>query len=171
MPQPRDIKVIRSFLGHVGFYRRFIRNLSGISKPLTNLLQKGVRSNFDDKCLIAFDKLKYALSHAPIIKPPIWDMTFDLICEASDDAVGLTLGQHIGRKFNIIHHASRTLNSAQKNYPKEERELFAVFFSYDKFRSYIVDAKVRVYTYRDGLKELLERKNHKTRLIRWILLL
>ena len=98
-------------------------------------------------------------------------MTFDLICEASDDDVGVTLVQHIGRRFNIIHHASRTLNSAQKNYPKEERELFAVFFSCDKFRSYIVDAKVRVHTDHDGLKELLERKNHKPRLIRWILLL
>ena len=71
MPQPRDIKGIRSFLCHVDFYRRFIRNFSGISKPLTNLLQKGVRFNFDDKCLIAFDKLKNALSRAPIIKPPI----------------------------------------------------------------------------------------------------
>ena len=127
MPQPRDIKGIRSFLGHVGFYRRFIRNFSGISKPLTNLLQKGVRFNFDDKCLVAFDKLKYALSHAPTIKPPIWDITFDLICEASDDAVGVTLGKHTGRRFNIIHHASRTLNGAQKNYPKEEKELFVVF--------------------------------------------
>ena len=56
---------------------------------------------FDDKCLFAFDKLKYDLSNAPIIKPPIWDMTFDLICEASDDVVGVTLGQHIGRRFNI----------------------------------------------------------------------
>ena len=112
MPQQRDIKGIRSFLGHVGFYIRFIQNFSGISKPFTNLLWKGVRFNFDDKCLIAFDKLKHALSHAPIIKQPIWDMTFDLICEVSDDAVGVTLGQHIGRKFYIIHHASRTLNSA-----------------------------------------------------------
>src|SRR5215216_7194975 len=77
MPQPRDIKGIRSFLGHVGFYRRFIRNFSRIYKPLTNLLQKGMRFNFDDKCLEAFDRLKNALSRAPIIKPPIWDTTFD----------------------------------------------------------------------------------------------
>ena len=99
------------------------------SKPLTKLLQKGVSFYFDDKCLFSFDKLKYALSHAPIIKPPVWDMNFDLICEANDDAVGVTLGQHIGRRFNIIHHASRTLNSAQKNYPKEERESSLLCFS------------------------------------------
>ena len=128
MPPPRDITGIRSFLGHVGFYRRFIRNFSKISKPLTNLLQKGVSFNFDDKCLFSFDKPKYALSHAPIVKPPIWDMTFDLICEASDDVVGVTLGQHIGRKFNIIHHASRTLNSAQKIIIKK-RESFLLCFS------------------------------------------
>ena len=62
MPPPRDVKGIRSFLGHVGFYRRFIRNFSRVSKPLTNLLQKGVRFNFDDNCLVAFNKLKCALS-------------------------------------------------------------------------------------------------------------
>ena len=83
---------------------------------MTNLLQKGVRFNFEDKCLEAFDQLKNALCHAPIIKPPIWDTTFDLICEVSDDVVGVTLG--IGRRFNIIHHTSRTLNGTQKNYPK-----------------------------------------------------
>ena len=85
---------------------------------MTKLLQKGVRFNFDDKCLEAFDRLKNALSRAPIIKPPIWDTTFNLTCEDSDDVVGVTLGQHIGRRFNIVHHASRTLNGAQKNYPK-----------------------------------------------------
>ena len=69
MLPPRDIKGIRSFLGHVGFYRRFIRNFSRISKTLTKLLQKGVSFNFDDKCIFVFDKLKHALSHAPIIKP------------------------------------------------------------------------------------------------------
>ena len=171
MPPPRDVKGIRSFLGHVGFYRRFIRNFYGVSKPLTNLLQKGVGFNFDDNCLEAFNKLKYALSNAPIIKPPVWDLTFDLICEASDAVVGVILGQHVGRRFNIIHHASRTLNGAQMNYPKKEKELFAVFFSCEKFHSYIVDAKVRVHTDCDGLKEIFERKEHKPRLIRWILLL
>ena len=79
-------------------------------------------------------------------------MTFDFICEASDDVVGVTLGQHTAHRFNIIRHASRTLNSAQKNYTKEERGIFAVFFSCDKFRSYIIDAKVRVHTHHDSLK-------------------
>ena len=87
MPPPRDIKGICSFLGHIGFYRRFIRNFSGVSKPLTNLLQKGVRFDFDDNCLVAFNKLECALSNAPIIKPHVWDMTFDLIYEASNDDV------------------------------------------------------------------------------------
>ena len=71
IPPPRNIKGISSFPSHVGFYRRFIRNFSRISKPLINLLQKGIRFNFDDKCLEAFDKLKNALSHDPIIKSPI----------------------------------------------------------------------------------------------------
>ena len=73
----------------------------------------------------------------------------------------------MGRSFNIIHHASRTLNSAQKNYRKEEKELFAVFFSCDKFHSYIVDAKVRVHTDHYGLKKILERKEHKVIAALW----
>jgi hypothetical protein len=70
LPYPRDIKGIRSFLGHAGFYRRFIKNFSSISKPLTNLLQKDVPFMFNDECKSAFEKLKHALLNAPIITPP-----------------------------------------------------------------------------------------------------
>ena len=171
MPPPRDVKGIRSFLGHAGFYRRFIKNFSEISRPLTLLLQKDAKFRFDENCFNAFNHLKIALLHAPVIKPPIWDKPFMLVCEASEQSVGAVLGQLDGDNFNTIHHASRTLNDAQKNYPFSEKELFAVVFSCDKFRSYIIDAKVKVYTDRDGLKEILEKTDVKPRLIRWILLL
>jgi hypothetical protein len=110
LPPPRDVKGIQSFLGHAGFYRRFIKNFSKVSKPLTNLLQKNVRFKFDDSCVSAFNCLKQSLLNAPIIKPPEWEKPFDLLCEASNEAVGAVLGQHDGDNFNIIHHASRTLN-------------------------------------------------------------
>ena len=96
---------------------------------------------------------------------------FDLFCAASNEAVGAVLCQHDGDELNIIHHASRTLNEAQRNYPMAEKELFAVVFSCDKFRSYIIDSKVRVHTDRDSLKEILERTDVKPRMIRWTLLL
>ena len=68
---PKDIKGIRSFLGHAGFYRRFIKDFSKISRSLTNLLQKDVPFIFYDDCVEAFEILKKALISAPIVQPPI----------------------------------------------------------------------------------------------------
>jgi hypothetical protein len=91
IPPPRDVKGIRSFLGHAGFYRRFIRNFSQIARPLTNLLQKNAHFMFDEICLIPFNILKQALLKAPMIKPPDWRKPFELLCEASNESVGVAL--------------------------------------------------------------------------------
>ena len=106
-----------------------------------------------------------------MIQPPDWKKPFDLLCEANHESVRVTLCQQDGDELNIIHHASRTLNDAQINYPLIEKEFFAVVFACEKFRSYITDSKVRVYTDRMGLKETLEKTDVKPRMIRWILLL
>ncbi|CAM8910902.1 unnamed protein product [Rhodiola kirilowii] len=74
LPPPKDVKGIRSFLGHAGFYRRFIKDFSKIAKPLTNLLCNDTKFRFDEECLVAFEKLKKALVSAPIIQPPNWDL-------------------------------------------------------------------------------------------------
>ena len=84
MPCPKDIKCIRSFLGHAGFYRRFINDFSKISWPLTNLLQKYIPFVFDDNFVEAFETLKKALISAPIIQPPDWNLPFEIMCDASD---------------------------------------------------------------------------------------
>jgi hypothetical protein len=78
LPPPRDVKGIKIFLGHVGFYRRFIKNFSKIARPLTNLLQKNYTFNFDETCLNTFTILNQSLLNAPIIKPPKWRKPFDL---------------------------------------------------------------------------------------------
>jgi hypothetical protein len=93
LPPPMNINSLRSFLGHAGFYRRFIKDFSKITKPLTNLLQKDVSFDFNDKCLAAFRTLKRALITTPIIQPPDWSQPFEIICDASDYAVGAMLGQ------------------------------------------------------------------------------
>ena len=87
MPCPKYIKGIRSYLGHVGFYRRFIKDFSKIYRPLTNLLQKDAPFVFDDDCVEAFETLKKALTSAPIVQPPDWNLPFEIMCEASDYAV------------------------------------------------------------------------------------
>ncbi|KAK1677462.1 hypothetical protein QYE76_038310 [Lolium multiflorum] len=171
MPYPRDVKGIRSVLGHAGFYRRFIKDFSKISKPLTNLLQKDVPFVFDDDCKEAFETLKKALTTAPIVEPPDWNLPFEIMCDASDFAVGAVLGQRVDKKLNVIHYASKTLDAAQRNYATTEKELLAVVFACDKFRSYIVDSKVTIHTDHAAIRYLMTKKDAKPRLIRWVLLL
>ncbi|KAK1612866.1 hypothetical protein QYE76_036539 [Lolium multiflorum] len=171
MPYPRDVKGIRSVLGHAGFYRRFIKDFSKISKPLTNLLQKDVPFVFDDDCKEAFETLKKALTTAPIVEPPDWNLPFEIMCDASDFAVGAVLGQRVDKKLNVIHYASKTLDAAQRNYATTEKELLAVVFACDQFRSYIVDSKVTIHTDHAAIRYLMTKKDAKPRLIRWVLLL
>jgi hypothetical protein len=92
LPPPVNVKGIRSFLGHTGFYHRFIKDFSFIARPLTRLLVKYVPFEFDDACLRSFEILKKALVSTPIIQPPDWSLPFKIICDASDYAVGAVLG-------------------------------------------------------------------------------
>ena len=171
LPPPRTVKDIRSFLGHAGFYRRFIKDFSKIARPLCTLLQKDVEFKFDEDCSIAFRILKEALTSAPIILPPKWCFPFELMCDASDYAIGAVLGQRIEKHPHVIYYASRTLNDAQMNYSTTEKELLAIVFALEKFRQYLVGVKVVVYTDHAAIRYLLHKKDAKPRLIRWILLL
>ncbi|KAJ9544951.1 hypothetical protein OSB04_024658 [Centaurea solstitialis] len=93
------------------------------------------------------------------------------MCDASDYAVGAVLGQRINNHFQPICYASRTLNDAQENYTTTEKELLAVVFTIEKFRSYLVFSKIIMYTDHSTLKYLFAKPDAKPRLIRWILLL
>ena len=119
----------------------------------------------------AFQILKIAFISTPIIQPPDWSLPFEIMCDASDYAVGVVLGQTKDRKHHAISYASKTLSGPQLNYATTEKELLAVVFAIDKFRSYLVGAKVIVYTDHAALKYLHTKQDAKPRLIRWILLL
>jgi hypothetical protein len=116
-----------------------------------------VAFDFDEKCLETFRTLKNALVSAPIIQPPDWSQPFEIMCDASDYAVGTVLGQRKEGRVHAVYYASKTLSGAQLIYATTEKELLAVVFTFEKFRSYI--------------KYLLAKKEAKPRLIRWILLL
>ncbi|KAL9382439.1 hypothetical protein Peur_025474 [Populus x canadensis] len=171
LPTPRTVKDVRSFLGHAGFYRRFIHSFSTIAKPLCNLLSQDVQFDWTSKCQEAFEKLKGLLTTSPIMQAPDWSLPFELMCDASDFAVGAVLGQRKDKKPHVIYYASKTLNDAQLNYTTTEKELLAVVFALDKFRSYLVGSLVIVFTDHAALKYLLTKQDAKPRLIRWILLL
>ena len=93
LPPPKNVKGIRSFLGHAGFYRRFIKDFSKLSKPLCNLLEKNSAFDFDDICLQAFNAIKEKLISAPVMTVPDWSQPFEVMCDASDFAIGAVLGQ------------------------------------------------------------------------------
>ena len=92
LPKLKSLKDIRSFLGHAGFYRRFIKEFSKIARPLTNLLGKDVPFHFDKECLQAWKELKRILVLAPIISAPDWTKPFKIMYDASDYAKGAVLG-------------------------------------------------------------------------------
>ncbi|XP_027157077.1 uncharacterized protein LOC113758414, partial [Coffea eugenioides] len=171
LPYPASVREVRSFLGHAGFYRRFIKDFSKIGAPLFQLLQKDVSFEFDETCKGAFNKLKELLTTSPIIQPPDWNLPFEIMCDASDYAVGAVLGQRVGKAAHAIYYASRALNGAQLNYSTTEKELLAVVFALEKFRSYLLGAKVIIFSDHAALRYLLTKKEAKPRLIRWILLL
>ncbi|KAI3737146.1 hypothetical protein L2E82_27141 [Cichorium intybus] len=171
LPYPTCIREVRSFLGHAGFYRRFIKEFSKIARPMCELLQKDVDFEFSEACKKAFDQLKEMLITAPILQSPDWSLPFEIMCDASNHAVGAVLGQRKEKVPHVIYYASKTLDNAQSNYSTTEKELLAIVFALEKFRQYLLGSKVIIFSDHAALRYLLAKKDSKPRLIRWILLL
>nr|GEY60983.1 hypothetical protein [Tanacetum cinerariifolium] len=126
LPHPTTVKGIRSLLGHASFYRRFIQDFFKIARPMTRLLEKDTLFFFFKECIEAFQSLKKKLTEAPILVAPDWDQPFELMCDASDFAIGAVLGQRKIKHFQSIHYASKTMTDAQAHYTTMEKELRAV---------------------------------------------
>ncbi|GJS15957.1 reverse transcriptase domain-containing protein [Tanacetum coccineum] len=119
----------------------------------------------------AFNTLKKNLTEAPILIAPDWNEPFELMCDASDFALGAVLGQRLEKHFRPIHYASKIMNEAESRYTTTEKEMLAVVYAFEKFRSYLVMNKCTVYTDHSVLKYLFAKKDSKARLLRWVLLL
>nr|GEV79828.1 DNA-directed DNA polymerase [Tanacetum cinerariifolium] len=113
---------VRSFLGHAGFYRRFIQDFSKIARPMTHLLEKETPFVFSKDCIDAFEALKKKLTEAPILVVPDWNLPFELMCDASNFAIGAVLGQQKMKHFQPIHYASKTMTEAQIHYTTTEKK-------------------------------------------------
>nr|GEW93104.1 reverse transcriptase domain-containing protein [Tanacetum cinerariifolium] len=103
IPHPTTVKGIHSFLGHAGFYRRFIQDFSKISRLMTRLLEKDTLFFFSKECIEAFQTLKKQLIAAPILVAPDWDLPFELMCDASDFAIGMS-SQQKNKFFKDVKH-------------------------------------------------------------------
>ncbi|GJT44886.1 reverse transcriptase domain-containing protein [Tanacetum coccineum] len=126
LPHPTTVKGIRSFLGHAGFYRRFIKDFFKISRPMTHLFEKNTPFIFSKDCILAFQTLKKKLTEAPILIAPNWDQPFEIMCDVSDYAIGEVLGQRIKKHFQPIHYASKTMTEAETNYTTTKKEMLVV---------------------------------------------
>nr|GEU39334.1 hypothetical protein [Tanacetum cinerariifolium] len=171
LPHPTTVKGVRSFLGHDGFYRRFIQDFSKIARPMTHLLEKETPFVFSKECVDAFNTLKKKLTEAPILVVPDWNLLFELMCNASDFAIGAVMGQRKTKHFQPIHYDSKMMTEAQIHYTTTEKEMLAVVYAFEKFRPYLVLSKSIVYTDHSALKYFLNKQDAKLRLLRWVLLL
>nr|GEW26147.1 reverse transcriptase domain-containing protein [Tanacetum cinerariifolium] len=133
LTHPTTVKGVSSFLGHAGFYRRFIQDFSKIARPMTRLLEKETLFVFSKDCIDAFETLKKKLTEAPILVIPDWNLPFELMCDASDFAIGVVLGQRKTKHFQPIHYASKTMTETQIHYTTIEKQMLDVVFDCEKF--------------------------------------
>ncbi|RDY07706.1 Retrovirus-related Pol polyprotein from transposon opus, partial [Mucuna pruriens] len=134
------VDIITSLSNPSYVWERFIKNFSKIILPLSKLLQKDASN---------------------------WEYPFELMCDASNSALGAVLGQRVGKQSHVIAYASRTMDPTQMNYTTIEKEMLAIVFALDKLRFYLLGSKNIIFSNHAALKFLLK----KPRLIQWMLLL
>nr|GEY90340.1 retrovirus-related Pol polyprotein from transposon 17.6 [Tanacetum cinerariifolium] len=137
----------------------------------TTVKEKNTPFVFSKDCIQAFQTLKKRLTEAPILIAPNWDLPFELMCDASDFAIGAVLGQGHEKHFKPIHYASKTMNDVETNYTTTEKEMLAVVYAFENFQSYLIMNKSIVHTDHSALKYLFAKKDAKARLLRWVLVL
>jgi hypothetical protein len=171
LPTPKTQTEVRSFLGHVGYYRRFIKNFSKIASPLFVLMMKNVEFKWTKFCQEAFSTLKHQLSTAPILRGPDWTLPFHISSDASDTAIGAVLGQEEDHLPYAIYFISKNMSPAELNYTVTEKEFLAVIYAINKFRHYITGYSTFFHTDHSVIKYLMNKPITNARVTRWLLLL
>jgi len=169
-PRPTTVRKIRQFMGAVGYYKRFIPELSRIANPLTQLTKKGARFRWTPEHDAAFETLKRLLTESPILKAPDFSKTFRLHTDASKVAIGSVLNQeHEGKEYPVAYY-SRKLRGAELNYAVSEIEALAVVDSVKHFHPYLAGYHFIIITDHTALKYIFKNKNSSnSRLVRWAL--
>ena len=191
-PEPESIKELRIFLGMAGYFRRFIKEFSLIARPLTKLLQKDSMREWTPECQVAFDKLKEALTTAPVLVYPDFNKPFYIECDASGEGIGAQLLQRSGNDdaldeamclkdikeplltqgdYHPIAFISKTFSKHELNYGASEKEALAVVYACEQFRHYVMDKPVFVITDCVALRALLNSRVLSQKLARWALII
>lgn len=167
-PIPTSTKEIKSFLGLLGYYRKFIPNFSKLTKPLTSCLKKGAKINIKDPTYEkAFKICQELLMNDPILSYPDFEKEFIVTTDASHYALGAVLSQGIIGCDKPIAFASRTLNDNEINYSTTEKELLAIVWATKYFRPYLFGRKFTIVTDHQPLRWLVNLKEPNSRLTRW----
>lgn len=167
-PVPKDVAGVRSFVGLCTYYRRFVPRFATIAAPLHHLTRKGARFCWDAKCQSAFERLKEALTNAPVLPYPDPALPYIVDCDASAEGLGAVLSQVKDGREHVVAYFSNKLNAAERNYCATRRELLAVVKSLEHFHPYLYGAKFTVRTDHAALRWLKTMKNPEGQLARWI---
>nr|GEY98714.1 reverse transcriptase domain-containing protein [Tanacetum cinerariifolium] len=153
-------------LGH-----KISKNGIDVDKAKVDVIAKLPHPTTVKECVEAFQTLKRKLTEVSILVAADWDLPFELMCDASDFAIGAVLGKRKTKHFKPIHYASKTMTDAQAHYTTTKKELLVVVYAFQKFRPYLVLSKRIVYTDHSTLKYLFNKQDAKPRLLRWVILL
>lgn len=166
-PLPKTTTEIKSFLGLIGYYRKFIKDFSKITQPMTACLKKNSKIVIDENYIKSFEKCKELLVNAPLLQYPDFKNPFVLTTDASDFAIGAVLSQGPIGSDKPIAYASRTLNDSEKRYSTIEKELLAIVWAVKHFRPYLYGNKFTVYTDHRPLAWLDSLKEPNSKLTRY----
>jgi hypothetical protein len=162
--QPTNVSKIRSFLGLVGYYKRFIEGFSKIVKPLTSLLEKSKEFKWDEACQKCFEELKERLTTPPVLIMLDIHKGFDVYCDASHLGLGCVLMQ----EGKVIAYASRQLRKHEKNYPTHDLELAVVVHALNIWMHYMIGNKCKIFTDHKSLKYIFTQKELNLIQRRWL---
>jgi hypothetical protein len=161
---PTTVRQIQSFLGLAGYYRRFIPDFSRIAKPMTELLKKGVKFDWGQKCEDSFHTLRRHLTTTPVLAQRDNTKSFDVYCDATGTGLGCVLMQD----NQVIAYASRALRPHEQNYPTHDLELAAVVHALKIWRHYLMGAHCNIYTDHKSLKYIFTQANLSMRHRGWL---
>ncbi|XP_067635466.1 uncharacterized protein [Eurosta solidaginis] len=170
IPVPKTVKDVRSFLGTVGWYRRFIKDFATMAAPLTDSLKKGKKFEMSEEAVEAFNSLKRALTSAPVLRHPDFSKRFFIQCDASDYGLSAVLYQKESDDAEKpIAYFSQKFNDCQRKYSTTEKECLAAVMAVKRFRPYIDLMPFTIVTDHARLKWLMSLKDLNGRLARWSL--
>ena len=167
-PRPKNVSEVRSFLGLAGYYRKFIKEFTKLASPLYSLLKKRISFEWDEDKENSFQKLKEALTSAPVLKIPDMSQPFIVRTDASDLGIGAVLMQQEGDDYRPVCYESRKLATNELNYPVHEKELLAIIYSLIKWRHYLEGNEFTVITDNNALTTIQTRKVLSRRQMRWL---